>query len=94
MGYRLEVKKAVRRVKKIATVFIFEAAVSLEAAQRRLVDDLLAVDTGRKVRFLLRHWRAEGFGDLTRTPGSAGPNAHAGSKCNILDANLASVRAL
>src|SRR5215831_10273133 len=47
MVYRLEVKKAVRRVKKIATAFIFEAAVSREAAQRRLVDDLLALFGGR-----------------------------------------------
>src|SRR5437764_5080784 len=36
MVYRLEVKKAMRRVKKIATAFIFEAAVSREAAQHRL----------------------------------------------------------
>ena len=47
MVYRLEVKKAVRRVKKIATAFIFEAAVSREAAQRRLVDDLLGLFGGR-----------------------------------------------
>jgi len=47
MVYRLEVKKAVRRVKKIATAFIFEAAVSRETAQRRLVDDLLALFGGR-----------------------------------------------
>ncbi len=47
MVYRLEVKKAVRRVKKIATAFIFEAAVSREGAQRRLVDELLSVFGGR-----------------------------------------------
>jgi BlaI family transcriptional regulator, penicillinase repressor len=47
MVYRLEAKKAVRRVKKIATAFIFEAAVSREAAQRRLVDDLLNLFGGR-----------------------------------------------
>lgn len=47
MVYRLEVKNAVRRVKKIATAFIFEAAVSREAAQRRLVDDLLSLFGGR-----------------------------------------------
>src|ERR1700739_2812055 len=47
MGYRLEVKGAVRRVKKIATAFIFEAAVSREGAQRRLVDDLLGLFGGR-----------------------------------------------
>jgi BlaI family penicillinase repressor len=47
MVYRLEIKKAVRRVKKIATAFIFEAAVSREAAQRKLVDDLLSLFGGR-----------------------------------------------
>lgn len=47
MVYRLEVKKAVRRIKKIATAFIFEAAVSREAAQRRLVDELLSLFGGR-----------------------------------------------
>lgn len=47
MVYRLEAKKAVRRVKKIATAFIFEAAVSRDVAQRRLVDDLLSVFGGR-----------------------------------------------
>jgi len=47
MVYRLEVKKAVRRVKKIATAFIFEAAVSREGAQRRLVNELLGLFGGR-----------------------------------------------
>src|SRR5579863_1045700 len=47
MVYRLEVKRAVRRVKKIATAFIFEAAVSREAAHRRLVDELLGLFGGR-----------------------------------------------
>jgi len=47
MVYRLEVKKAVHRVKKIATAFIFEAAVSRDAAQRRLVDELLSLFGGR-----------------------------------------------
>src|ERR1700690_1527417 len=45
--YRLEVKKALCRTKKIATAFIFKAAVSREAAQRRLVDDLLGLFGGR-----------------------------------------------
>ncbi|HZQ53784.1 MAG TPA: BlaI/MecI/CopY family transcriptional regulator [Bryobacteraceae bacterium] len=45
--YRLEGKKAVRRVKKISNAHIFEAAVSRNAAQRRLVDDLLALFGGR-----------------------------------------------
>lgn len=47
MVYRLEAKKAVRRVKKVGNFHIFEAAVSRNAAQRRLIDDLLAVFGGR-----------------------------------------------
>ncbi len=45
--YRLEGKKAVRRVKKIGNFHIFEAAVSRNSAQRRLIDDLLALFGGR-----------------------------------------------
>src|ERR1700728_2576474 len=45
--YRLEAKKAVRRVKKVGNFHIFEAAVSRDAAQRGLIDDLLALFGGR-----------------------------------------------
>ncbi len=45
--YRLETKKAVRRVKKISNAHIFEAVVSRAAAQRRLIDDLLGLFGGR-----------------------------------------------
>jgi BlaI family penicillinase repressor len=45
--YRLEIKKALRRIKKISTALIFEAAVSREAAERRLIDDLLGLFRGR-----------------------------------------------
>ena len=45
--YRLEVKKALRRVKKIATALIFEAAMSREAAEGRLIDELLSLFGGR-----------------------------------------------
>jgi BlaI family penicillinase repressor len=45
--YRLEVKKAVRRVKKVGNFHIFEAMVSRNAAQRRLIDELLALFGGR-----------------------------------------------
>jgi BlaI family penicillinase repressor len=45
--YRLEGKKAVRRVKKVGNFHIFEAAVSRDAAQQRLIDDLLALFGGR-----------------------------------------------
>jgi BlaI family transcriptional regulator, penicillinase repressor len=45
--YRLEGKKAVRRVKKIGNFHVFEAALSRDIAQRRLIDDLLALFGGR-----------------------------------------------
>lgn len=45
--YRLEAKKALRRVKKVGNFHVFEAAISRDAAQRRLVDDLLALFGGR-----------------------------------------------
>ncbi len=45
--YRLETKKALRRVKKIATALIFEAVVSRQAAERRLIDELLSLFGGR-----------------------------------------------
>jgi predicted transcriptional regulator len=47
MVYRLEVKKAIRRVKKIGNAHIFEAAISRNAAQRRLIDELLSFFGGR-----------------------------------------------
>jgi BlaI family transcriptional regulator, penicillinase repressor len=45
--YRLETKRAIRRVKKISNAHIFEAVVSRAAAQRRIVDELLRVFGGR-----------------------------------------------
>src|SRR6266699_4049842 len=45
--YRLEGKKAVRRVKKISNAHIFEAVVSRNAAQGRLIDELLGLFGGR-----------------------------------------------
>jgi BlaI family penicillinase repressor len=45
--YRLEDKKALRRVKKIGNAHIFEAVISRQAAQRRLIDELLALFGGR-----------------------------------------------
>jgi BlaI family penicillinase repressor len=45
--YRLEAKNIVRRVKKVGNFHIFAAAVSRSAAQRRLIDDLLALFGGR-----------------------------------------------
>jgi predicted transcriptional regulator len=45
--YRLEGKNAVRRVKKISNAHIFEAVVSRNAAQGRLIDELLGLFGGR-----------------------------------------------
>lgn len=47
MVYRLEGKKAIRRVKKIGNAHIFEAVVSRTAAHRRLIDELLSFFGGR-----------------------------------------------
>lgn len=45
--YRLENKKALRRVKKISNAHIFEAVISRQSAQRKLIDELLALFGGR-----------------------------------------------
>jgi len=45
--YRLEDKQALRRVKKISNAHIFEATISRQAAQRKLIDELLALFGGR-----------------------------------------------
>ena len=45
--YRLENKKALRRAKKISNAHIFEAVISRNAAQSRLIDDLLGLFGGR-----------------------------------------------
>ena len=45
--YRMEAKGVIRRLKKVGNFHIFAAAVSRDAAQRRLIDELLAVFGGR-----------------------------------------------
>ena len=45
--YRLEAKKALRRVRKIGNAHIFEPLVGRNAALRTLVDDFLALFGGR-----------------------------------------------
>lgn len=45
--YRMEQKGLLRRVRKISNAHIFEASVSREAAERRLIDDLLGLFGGR-----------------------------------------------
>src|SRR5262250_2026378 len=46
MVYRLEGKKAVRRIKKVGNFHVFKASVSREHAQRKLIDDFLALFGG------------------------------------------------
>lgn len=45
--YRLERKKALRCIKRISNANIFEAVISRENAQRRLIDELLVLLGGR-----------------------------------------------
>src|ERR1700722_20594741 len=60
--YRLERKKALRCVKRISNANIFEAAISRHDAQRRFVDELLAVFGGR-AKLVMAHLVESG--DLT-----------------------------
>src|SRR6476661_5196518 len=52
--YRMEGKQALRCVKRISNANIFEAAISREAAQNRLIDDLLALVGGRSQPVMAR----------------------------------------
>ena len=45
--YRMVLKEVVRRVKKVGNFHIFAAIISRDAAQRTLIDDLLAMLGGR-----------------------------------------------
>ena len=47
MVYRLEAKKVLRRTRKVGNFHMFAATVSRDAAQRRLVDDLVAMFGGQ-----------------------------------------------
>ncbi len=45
--YRMEAKGIVNRTKKVGNFHVFAPAISRDAAQRRLMDDLLALFGGR-----------------------------------------------
>src|SRR6201996_2974415 len=47
MVYRLEIKKALRRSRKIGNAHIFEALITRDAAKARLVDEFLSLFGGR-----------------------------------------------
>jgi BlaI family transcriptional regulator, penicillinase repressor len=57
--YRLEAKKALRRVKKIGNAHVFEASISREAAQSRLIDDLLSL-FGDRIQPVMAHFIESG----------------------------------
>ena len=47
MVYRLEKKKAVRRVRKISNAHIFEPTIARDVARHRLLDEILSFFGGR-----------------------------------------------
>jgi len=47
--YRLEAKKAIRRTSKFGNAHVFEAVVSRDSAQHRMIDDLVALFGGRRL---------------------------------------------
>lgn len=57
--YRLEGKKAVRRLRKIGNAHIFEAAISREAAHGRLIDQVLKL-FGGSIQPVMAHWVESG----------------------------------
>ena len=45
--YRMEAKGVVRRARKVGNFHVFEAVITREAAQRRVIDDMLGYFGGR-----------------------------------------------
>jgi len=45
--YRMELKKVIRRARKVGNFYIFAALVTRDAAQQRLVDELVSLFGGR-----------------------------------------------
>jgi BlaI family transcriptional regulator, penicillinase repressor len=54
MIYRMEPKGVVRRVKRVGNFHIFEAVITRDAAQRRVIDDLLSYFGGQS-QLLMAH---------------------------------------
>ena len=53
--YRLERKKVLRCAKRISNANIFEAVISREEAQRRLIDELLALFGRGRGKLVMAH---------------------------------------
>jgi BlaI family penicillinase repressor len=47
--YRLEAKKAIRRASKFGNADVFDAVVSRDSAQHRMIDDLVELFGGRRL---------------------------------------------
>jgi predicted transcriptional regulator len=54
MIYRMEPKGVVRRVKRVGNFHVFEAVITRDAAQRRVIDDLLSYFGGQS-QLLMAH---------------------------------------
>jgi BlaI family transcriptional regulator, penicillinase repressor len=54
MVYRMEAKGIVRRLRKVGNFHLFAASITRDAAQRRLVDDLVTLFGGRS-QLLMAH---------------------------------------
>jgi BlaI family transcriptional regulator, penicillinase repressor len=52
--YRMEAKGIVRRLRKVGNFHLFAAAITRDAAQSRLIDDLLALFGGRSQPVMAR----------------------------------------
>src|SRR5690242_16817991 len=61
--YRLEAKKAVRRVRKISNAHIFEATLARDQARHRLLDEILSFFGGQAMPMMAQLAEA---GKLTR----------------------------
>lgn len=62
--YRMESKRVVRRIKKVGNFHVFAASISRDAAQRRLIDELLGFFGGSS-RPLMAHLVESGKVSLT-----------------------------
>lgn len=54
MVYRMEAKGIVRRARKVGNFHVFAPSITRDAAQRRLIDDLVALFGGRS-QLLMAH---------------------------------------
>ena len=52
--YRMEAKGVVRRVKRVGNFHVYDAVITREAAQRRVIDDLLSYFGGQS-QLLMTH---------------------------------------